>query len=494
MAPLKEDQEWCSACGRSTSQEGSAAEHTPVAERTVSGPRNENPTREKAKVCPICQATYGTLATHCEKDGALLASVETYVLQPLADEGSDTGDVISSKGNGGESHAMTDRRKDVVDPGHGRRAPRKPSTALGRFFVATVLVLGAVGGYIYFSGSHGKAPGMEEQINTALRTRGFDVSVRAKKDGTVLVVGKVASQSDRDNALAIVKSHGEVKRLTDDVRVAASPVEIERSLNRELDNAGLTGVQAHVDDSFVATLNGTVRGPQERTLARGIAETHNGVRGIHDSMVFKKTSNRVSRGAGPINLVETKEFKLFGLSPSIWESMKYRDSITLRIPGPGRITAVANWQPHGKVALILGRVDGGETYSQKDGASPLRLVYRVTPQDYAKSPLWEVTVANFTVSGPMEGVLRVTFSSGEPAKAIGALPGSARNAAKLEAEVMEALKDGGIQGVTAEVAEDGSIVLKGSVMTVAEKEKALSIAKRFKAIKSVKDIVFVVGS
>ena len=155
----------------------------------------------------------------------------------------------------------------------------------------------------------------------------------------------------------------------------------------------------------------------------------------------------------------------------------------------------AAWEPEGSLALTLNSTDSGTTKSEKDGTSPLKLSYRVSPGDFAKGSMWEATIANFSEKGPRAGVLKVIFvgPQGDLGKAAPAKD-AGFDTRKLEGEINQALKDGGIQGVSAEVDGDRVAVLKGSVKTQEEKQKAFEIAKRFKLVKTVKDIIFVVGS
>ena len=264
---------------------------------------------------------------------------------------------------------------------------------------------------------------------------------------------------------------------------------MERVLNEELDNAGLTGVQSHVDNGFRVTLLGTVRNDTEKVRALKIARAHVEAKGLEDSLRIKKASPGGGGGAGEASFVETRRFSLAGLSPSSWASLKYRDSIAFSVPGPGRVLVEAKWESQGTLTLILNNVESGAAHAQKDGASPLKLAYRITPQDFAaKGSRWEAVIANFSVDGTREGALKVAFTAGD-------LDGEAVfNAGKLESEINRALARGGLTGVAVTVGKDRIATLKGSVRTDDEKQKAFDIVKRFKPIKTVKDIIFVVGS
>jgi len=64
--------------------------------------------------------------------------------------------------------------------------------------------------------------------------------------------------------------------------------------------------------------------------------------------------------------------------------------------------------------------------------------------------------------------------------------------AELEADINRALRRSGLMGVSAEVSDDLSVVLKGSTGSAEEKNRAFMIAKSFKNAKGIRDIIFIV--
>ncbi len=64
--------------------------------------------------------------------------------------------------------------------------------------------------------------------------------------------------------------------------------------------------------------------------------------------------------------------------------------------------------------------------------------------------------------------------------------------AKLEGEINRTLRNAGLMGVTAVVGDDLSVTLKGSIGSVEEKNKALEIARTFKGVTKIKDVLFIV--
>ena len=67
-----------------------------------------------------------------------------------------------------------------------------------------------------------------------------------------------------------------------------------------------------------------------------------------------------------------------------------------------------------------------------------------------------------------------------------------RDPAKMEGEIGRNLRAGGINGITAQVNDDFVVTLKGSVKSVAEKDRAFDIAGQFGAVGPIKDKVFIV--
>ena len=375
------------------------------------------------------------------------------------------------------------------DGGPHARRERTRAALLARLALGVVILLCLVGGYRYFvSGPENRAR-IAGHLGEALKTRGLEVAVKMGKDGAVTATGSVESNADRNAVLAIIRSHEEVKGVVDAIKVAPSHVELERVLNEELDGAGLTGVQSHVDNAFVVTLVGTAGNEVEKIRALKIARAHQETKEVEDGIRITKGSPGGTGSGEGASFTETRRFSLAGLSPSSWASLKYRDSITFTVPGPGRLLVEAKWESRGNLALILNNAETGATHAQKDGASPVKLTYRVTPQDFvARGARWEAVIANFASEGVREGALKVSFTAGTPDGA------EVFNAAKLEGEINRALAEAGIKGVVASVGKDRTATLKGSVRTDEEKQKALDVVKRFKPVKATKDIIFIVGS
>jgi hypothetical protein len=65
--------------------------------------------------------------------------------------------------------------------------------------------------------------------------------------------------------------------------------------------------------------------------------------------------------------------------------------------------------------------------------------------------------------------------------------------ARIEKDINRLLLDSGAGSITAEVSENMTATLKGTVRRNEDRHKALSVAKGFKEVGSVKDVIFVIG-
>jgi osmotically-inducible protein OsmY len=491
-SPIEKGQWFCPNCGKAI-QEASFADSidadTGTAEPTPAFP---SATEDKTAVCPVCKAAFEPSARYCEKDGALLERVESYVLPDFGpkEAGRTTGLPVY---RGTPSKVLAG---EVATAGQAPEDPgiKKSGFKAGKWVVVLVFILaGVLAAYFYRTGLPGSTVGVEEYLNNVLKTRGFDITAKMEEGGRAVVSGKVKSEDDRKAAIAIIRSDNKVKSVTDNIMVVLSPADLEQSLNRALQDAGLGEVQARVGQDFIVALSGTTQDQQEKDAALGMLRKRQGIKGLNDAIQIKKPSIQGKAGEATADFTQTAHFKVLPLSPSTWASKKYTSSATFGVPGPGRILMEADWQQQGTLALILNNAESHDTYAQKDGTSPLKLVHRITAQNLAKGSLWEVAVANFTSTGPVEGSLKITFLSGEANRPFASIQEPPFDANRLEREINDALKAAGIKGVTAEVGKDRTVTLTGSVKTIEEKQKAIGTAKQFKAIKEVKDIIFVVG-
>lgn len=86
-------------------------------------------------------------------------------------------------------------------------------------------------------------------------------------------------------------------------------------------------------------------------------------------------------------------------------------------------------------------------------------------------------------------------SAPTPSPSPGAAPAAATriDPAKLEGEINRALRAAGLGSIAAQVADDLSVTLRGSVTSSAQKTRAFQIAQSFKGVRATKDRIFVVN-
>jgi osmotically-inducible protein OsmY len=87
---------------------------------------------------------------------------------------------------------------------------------------------------------------------------------------------------------------------------------------------------------------------------------------------------------------------------------------------------------------------------------------------------------------------RNTVASQSSVRVPNAAAPTALDPARLEGEINRALRNGGLGGVTAQVADNLTVILKGSVASASQKERAFQIARRFQGVAAMKDRVFVI--
>ena len=489
--PVERGRELCPNCGNVISQTLPAGVEMAGTDTTKREQTSQLSGSEKTVDRLPSEAAFQSPARYSRKDGPVPEKVETYILPNFdADE---TTKATRLPFNRAASEVVLG--KVVADNQTKKGSPVEKGAykVLKLFGILAFVIAGFLASYFYVAGIPGSNAAVEDYLNKVLQTRGFDVAAKMEAGGTVFVTGKVQSDDDRNAVLAIIRSHSRVKNITDGLKVVLSPAEIEQSLNRSLDGGGLGEVKARVGGDFIAILSGIVHDQQTRDAALAMARDQRGVKGVSDGIEIKKTSVKERSQATASDFTQTALFRVFALSPSAWASKKYSSPLTFRVPGPGRILMAAEWEQQGVLALMLRNAESHDTYVQKDGKSTLQLVYRITPQDLAKGSLWEAVVANFSSTGPMDGSLKIVFLGGDANRPFSTFLEQAFDANRVEGEINSALRTGGIRGVTAEVGKDRIATLTGSVKSLGEKQKAIETAKRFKAIRQVKDIIFVVG-
>lgn len=80
----------------------------------------------------------------------------------------------------------------------------------------------------------------------------------------------------------------------------------------------------------------------------------------------------------------------------------------------------------------------------------------------------------------------------KPAPASPTEPIAKTDPAKLEGDINRALRNAGLKGVNAEVNDNLEVLLKGTVLSGSDKDKAFEVARTFREAKRIKDRVFII--
>ena len=133
-----------------------------------------------------------------------------------------------------------------------------------------MLLASAGGGYAYWAGLIGNRQGsVQASINAELGSRGLGaVTVTIDREWNASLSGTVLNQADKDQAIALVRGHKELKKIaTETIQIPPKTADLEKSLNQALADAGLGAVTAQVDQEMVALLKGVVESPDQKAQA-----------------------------------------------------------------------------------------------------------------------------------------------------------------------------------------------------------------------------------
>ncbi|MGB0127386.1 MAG: BON domain-containing protein [Rhodocyclaceae bacterium] len=414
-------------------------------------------TRPGASVrCPRCGTMNAAGARFCRKDG--------YLLQ-----------------NGSEAGSASPGLKPVMDN------PRsEPDSAAGGGLwrtlaigaaVAGIVVAFAIAGVLYWQGTFGnRQSSVEASINAELGSKGLsNVRATVGKDWVATASGTVSTAAYRDQALDLLKRHPELKSVVDTIQVVADPAEVATELNKALADAGLKQLTAQVmrsDKGLLATLGGTLTSGEEPKLESVLSA----------SPMIKEVRRNYQVAAPPPPVEdpsqqepsaivttpsEIKELDTGALQQRITDHLRTAGfpDVYVSVDGDGNVTLAGTVSSHAEdnraVQLVLAVPDVA-------GVDDKLRVKRPAPPPAEKTP-------------------PSTITDQPPAP-----PKPPRDPAKLEGDLNRALRNGGLNGITAQVGDDFSVTLNGSTTSDVDKGRAFTIAERFKGVKAVKDKIFVV--
>lgn len=461
------------------------------------------PDLEKPKdfiICPKCGTTNPLTARFCRKDGTPLKEDVEPSLVP------ETKPQVSAK--------PTARESVLPEAEIRKKAIRKTSRI--RVWITVfglVLMLLGAGSYLYLTGLLGKNPEkIQEKINTELTEKQLNaVSAQISKEWVATVSGIVSEPSYKSNALDIVRSHKELKKIIDNIKTIG---EIEKEINKALKDRGIEKVYANLDGNLIATLRGFVNNNEEKERAINTARAYKELKDLKDEIQIKTIKIDIpsienelnktfrNRGLGGIyaevneDLVailrgaansQSDKILAVNIARSYKELKDVKDNIhvvyTPPPPPPPPPVVIANLEEKINMAFKKGGLSDVYAEVDKDNAATLKGFVN-NKEEMANA----INIArSYRELKSVRSNIQVKVTSLPP-------PPSPIDAAKLEGEINRALRNGGIKGVTAEVNDDLHVTLKGSVSSRTEKDRAFEIAKTFrdKGAKGIRDIIFVV--
>lgn len=243
-----------------------------------------------------------------------------------------------------------------------------------------------------------------------------------------------------------------------------TPVPTQATPTRQTVDAGVTmiladagfskTIQSTTDADLVVTLYGSVTSEEQRARVLALAKAATGVAAVNDRLEVAQAAPLAPSGPNDAPIVQAAP-----PAPSFDAAGVQQDlNRQLRNSGLSGVSVKVNAD---RSAVLRGKVSTA--------------IERVNAQ---------VLVSN---SPELSGVRNTIQVIAEPPKTAATI-----DPAKLEGEINRALRNGGVGSVTAQVADDLSVTLKGSVTSAEQKDRAFQVARRFQARGMPKDRIFVV--
>lgn len=248
------------------------AVHVPSAPMASDVVTKKIPPADDSVMCPKCGTPNLVGAKFCKKDGFAL---QAGVVAPQANVVPKSAPIkqpasAQSVGTGGAATGSKSRKGLVVGA-----------------LVGVVLLASAGGGYAYWAGLIGNRQGsVQASINAELGSRGLAaVSVTIDREWNAALSGTVLNQADKDQAIAIVQGHKELKKVsTEMIQIPPRTADLEKNLNQALIDAGVGNVTATVDQEMVALLRGEVVSTDQKAQALKVAQGVPGLKNVIDNI------------------------------------------------------------------------------------------------------------------------------------------------------------------------------------------------------------------
>jgi osmotically-inducible protein OsmY/DNA-directed RNA polymerase subunit M/transcription elongation factor TFIIS len=231
---------------------------------------------------------------------------------------------------------------------------------------------------------------------------------------------------------------------------------VDAAVTMILADAGLSRtIQSTTDADLVVTLYGSVSNEEQRASVLALVKSATGVTAVNDQLQVAQAAPLappvpddapVAQQAAP----SAPSFDAAGVQQDLNRQLRNR--------GLSGVSVKVNTD---RSAILRGKVS---TAKEKEDA--------------------QILVSN---SPELSGVRNTIQIVAEPPQTAATV-----DPAKLEGEINRALRNGGVGSVTAQVADDLSVTLKGSVTSAEQKNRAFQVARRFQARGMPKDRIFVI--
>lgn len=416
-------------------------------------------------ICPKCGTPNSPTARFCKTDGT-----------PLWDGASSPQPAAPLTAAQTASQPTAPRSYTAFQPVQPPMSKSRKTILIGSM-IAVVMLASGIGGYLYWAGYVGDRQGSVAQtLNSELSSKGLgNVKVNVNKEWKASVEGLVASQAEKDQALALLQSRRELNGVIDTIRIKPGRADLEQMISKALADAGMMQVTVQIDEKLTTvTLNDPALGPEDRAKAEKLV--------IATADATGATSMKVAHAAPTPQLPTPLPEPATATAPS---------PVLSPAPPPVDVTSVARGL---KEAL---RSAGLDSVAARVDASGNVILQGTVATRKDKDQAIRIVLAQAGVTGvndfirlipPASAAAPPQTASPIPAPA----PAEARDPAKLEGEINRALRSRDIGGVSAQVGDDFSITLKGSTTSAAQKEQAFQLARQFKSVGAIRDRVFVV--
>ncbi|QLQ26106.1 MAG: zinc ribbon domain-containing protein [Dechloromonas sp.] len=242
--------------------------------------------------------------------------------------------------------------------------------------------------------------------------------------------------------------------------VGATRQTVDSAVMMILADAGLSKtIQSTTDADLVVTLYGSVASEEQRTRVLALVKSATGAAAVRDQLEVVQAANAPNEVARARSDLTPPSTPVEPQAPPFDVARVQKDlNWMLRNHGLSGVSIKVNAD---RSAVLRGKVS---TAKEKEDA--------------------QVLVSNSPELSSVRNTIQVISEPPQPTAII--------DPAKLEGDINRALRNGGVGSVTAQVADDLSVTLKGSVTSGDQKDRAFQIARRFQARGMPKDRIFVI--